>query len=185
MSSYARAPSVLALGIAAAAAGGALLWSYWSRRLRKGDLVCAGWNGFGQLGIGTSDYSPGVQSVAAAQLQLDDREHVESVSVGGLHFAGFSVALSSHGRVWVWGDNSRGQLGLGSVKPRLQPTPLLLRRTWCQQCGSASSYGIVARLLCRPGERGSPHYWSRRCEHCRCQLCHAFLLPLRMATMLW
>lgn len=40
--------------------------------------------------------------------------------------AGFShsLALSEDGRVWAWGDNSRGQLGVGDALPRTGPVAL-------------------------------------------------------------
>ncbi len=41
------------------------------------------------------------------------------VSAGGLH----SLSLHNDGTVFVWGDNSEGQLGTGSVEPQKNATP--------------------------------------------------------------
>ena len=61
----------------------------------------------GQLGLGPGalcDASP----ICGHALYLPGELPPVTVSAGGLH----SAALSSHGHVFVWGDNGRGQLGL-------------------------------------------------------------------------
>jgi alpha-tubulin suppressor-like RCC1 family protein len=39
---------------------------------------------------------------------------------------GHSLALTDTGRVYAWGINMKGQLGLGDIKPRYQPTEMEL-----------------------------------------------------------
>ena len=60
----------------------------------------------GQLGVGPEALKEA--SPNATALDLPGTLPPVAVSGGGLH----SAALSSHGHVFVWGDNGRGQLGL-------------------------------------------------------------------------
>lgn len=60
----------------------------------------------GQLGTGPSGCVPRAPSCGAVELPSELAPVV--VAAGGLH----SAALSSHGHVFVWGDNGCGQLGL-------------------------------------------------------------------------
>jgi alpha-tubulin suppressor-like RCC1 family protein len=74
-----------------------------------------GANGSGQLGLGSTSSSEawprpvtalsGVTAVVAAR--------------------DFSAALRSDGTLWIWGENSSGQLGLGDTTDRLVPTQVL------------------------------------------------------------
>lgn len=71
-------------------------------------VVCCGWNGFGQLGNGTCDFSDVPSQVSSESWSGD----VAQVCAGGLHFAGFTLVLLTNGHVYGWGDNRVGQLGL-------------------------------------------------------------------------
>ncbi len=77
-------------GVTAIASG-----DFYTMALKSDGLVWAwGWNGYGQLGDGTTtDSLTPVQVIGLSQLV--------AISTGGLH----SVALRSDGTVWVWGDN--------------------------------------------------------------------------------
>jgi alpha-tubulin suppressor-like RCC1 family protein len=96
-------------------------------------VVSCGWNGFGQLGVGSVEFQDGVCVVRGL-----DGVDVDQVACGGHHFAGFSVVRASDGRVFVWGDNSFGQLGLEFLKkPVFVPHLLNLKEkaVWVA-CGS-------------------------------------------------
>lgn len=69
----------------------------------------AGWgaNEFGQVQADQGDFV-----AAPLRLQLPDVKLV-AVAAGGRH----SLALDTAGKVWAWGDNSSGQLGLGHTRP--------------------------------------------------------------------
>eukprot|EP00442_Polarella_glacialis_P002021 CAMPEP_0115161464 /NCGR_PEP_ID=MMETSP0227-20121206/71352_1 /TAXON_ID=89957 /ORGANISM="Polarella glacialis, Strain CCMP 1383" /LENGTH=977 /DNA_ID=CAMNT_0002573429 /DNA_START=73 /DNA_END=3006 /DNA_ORIENTATION=- len=75
---------------------------------------CIAWgeNTCGQLGLG-------MKSKPTYKPQLLDSipSQVASVSAGWAH----SVAVGTDGRVYTWGLNSHGQLGLGDTKTRLAP----------------------------------------------------------------
>ena len=88
---------------------------------QPGYVYAFGSNGFGQLGISSSSSSghaaaAGTDHSRCVPRRVDDLKHVVCVKVAaGLKH---SVALSKDGEIYVWGDNSSGQLGIqgyGSV----------------------------------------------------------------------
>ena len=91
----------LAADVASVAGGG----SHTCARKSTGDLLCWGYNFYGQLGDGTavSRYAPGTV------IGLDG--DVAAVSPGYWH----TCALLTTGQVQCWGANSAGQLGAGST----------------------------------------------------------------------
>jgi alpha-tubulin suppressor-like RCC1 family protein len=68
----------------------------------------------GQLGNGTT------LNISLVPVRVSGLAGVIAVSAGDSH----SLALRSDGTVWAWGDNSRGQLGDGSVTDRATPVPV-------------------------------------------------------------
>src|SRR3569832_1794555 len=77
-----------------------------------GQVFAWGSNSFGQLGTSTPSTSYTDEGSAARCLprRVDDLKNTPCVSVaaGAKH----SVALTKLGEVYVWGDNSAGQLGI-------------------------------------------------------------------------
>lgn len=73
-----------------------------------GTLWVWGFNGYGQLGDGTTSNS----SVPIAVMR-----GVAAVAAGNF----FTVAIKSDGTLWSWGRNDSGQLGDGSLTNRSQP----------------------------------------------------------------
>ena len=70
-----------------------------------------GYNGFGQLGDGTTTDR---QAFAGEDAPLTG---VTAVSAGFVH----SLAVRADGTVWAWGSNTYGQLGDGTTTTRLRP----------------------------------------------------------------
>jgi len=78
----------------------------------SGSVACWGSNGFGQLGGGTFVDSP---SPVVARLPA-------GVSVATVHAKhAFTCALSVDGRIFCWGQNYAGQLGIGTTADSAVP----------------------------------------------------------------
>jgi myosin heavy subunit/alpha-tubulin suppressor-like RCC1 family protein len=83
----------------------------------SGDLYSWGSNNTGQLGHG--DKKARLIPCIVTSLQKDNQNgRVVAMSCGTLH----ALAQTSTGRLYAWGGNNNGQLGLGDTKTRLQPT---------------------------------------------------------------
>lgn len=75
--------------------------------LANGQIAGWGNNEFAQVQAGQAAFV-----AAPLRLSLPGRKFV-SVSRGGRH----SLAIDDAGKIWAWGDNSSGQLGLGHTRP--------------------------------------------------------------------
>jgi len=82
----------------------------------EGAVKCWGRNDNGHLGVGLDGDVPSPTAVSG----LDSG--VVSVSTSGGYGGMHSCALKSSGAVLCWGDNTYGQLGIGSDGERLVPT---------------------------------------------------------------
>lgn len=87
-----------------------------------GTLWSFGGNVAGQLGLGTADYTAHhTYSAHFTPTQVGSDTYV-AVSAGQQH----SLALKADGSLWAWGDNSYGQLGLGTADHQAHPVPALV-----------------------------------------------------------
>jgi alpha-tubulin suppressor-like RCC1 family protein len=80
-------------------------------RNADGALYCWGDNQLGQLGIGSND----AQSKPTPVTALGTR--VDRLSTGARH----TCAFTRDQKVYCWGDNRAGQLGVGDTNPRTSP----------------------------------------------------------------
>jgi alpha-tubulin suppressor-like RCC1 family protein len=81
--------------------------------LRSDGTVWAwGWNGFGQLGNGTT-------IDAHTPMQVSGLSNIVAISGRAYH----CLALKSDGTVWAWGWNINGQLGIGTADQNLHALP--------------------------------------------------------------
>jgi len=74
-----------------------------------------GANEFGQVRVGPDEFVREPQ-----RIQLPGGK-TTAVATGGRH----SLALDDAGKLWAWGDNSSGQLGLGTTRPASGPAIIL------------------------------------------------------------
>ena len=76
-----------------------------------GSLWAWGDNSSGQLGIGDICCCDGGTWYSDIPVRIGTATNWMSVSAGGWH----TVAVTTTGELWVWGDNGDGQLGIGDV----------------------------------------------------------------------
>lgn len=84
----------------------------------RSTLFAWGLNSSGQLGNGTTT-ALNVPTIVLNRTNLDG-SYIEQVIGGGYH----TLALTGNGRVYAWGMNTEGQLGVGDNTNRLSPTPV-------------------------------------------------------------
>jgi alpha-tubulin suppressor-like RCC1 family protein len=83
----------------------------------NGKIYCWGWNDSGQLGIGTS--GPGLKSLSPIEINMSAHpEGNNFVAVGaGYH----SCGIHANGKLFCWGGNSNGELGIGPLPNQSLP----------------------------------------------------------------
>jgi len=83
-----------------------------------------GWNAYGQLGLGDATYrvTPVIMPLAGLAAGGIPVDSFDTIITGGNH----TFAFDQQGRLWAWGANANGQLGLGDITSRNRPTHLTL-----------------------------------------------------------
>ncbi|KAJ8785491.1 hypothetical protein J1605_007088 [Eschrichtius robustus] len=87
--------------------------------VNTGEVYVWGYNGNGQLGLGSSGNQPTPCRVAALQ-----GIRVQRVACGYAH----TLVLTDEGQVYAWGANSYGQLGTGNKSNQSYPTPVVVEK---------------------------------------------------------
>ena len=122
--------------------GTAANWAYVSAGGRHtvairsdGSLWAWGNNRSGQLGDGTTDHPwPGVSNDRGIPVRIGTATNWRSVSAGGDH----TVAITTTGELWAWGNNRSGQLGIGTTIYRNIPTRIGTETNWASVSASGN-----------------------------------------------
>lgn len=90
----------------------------------NGNVWAWGENGAGELGNNvTSDRGH------AAKVKNPDNtgflENIVRIAAGGTGANGYSIAVAADGKVYAWGSNANGELGIGSTYSASLPTPVI------------------------------------------------------------
>ena len=121
-----------------------------------------GWGQHGQLGLGHWD-----DELSPQPLHSLAEVEVRKLCLGGRH----SLALCGDGRVYTWGRDEDGQLGLGAQGARCVPTavdPLTTKSSslLAASCGWAHTACLLRAHLrtsseMSPPDGGSPVLWAQ------------------------
>ncbi|XP_074984603.1 RCC1 and BTB domain-containing protein 2 isoform X3 [Caretta caretta] len=85
--------------------------------VENGEVYVWGYNGNGQLGLGSSGNQPTPCRIAALQ-----GIRVQRVACGYAH----TLVLTDEGQLYAWGANSYGQLGTGNKSNQSYPAPVIV-----------------------------------------------------------
>lgn len=104
--------------------------------MNNGDIMCCGYNGFGQLGQGDTTQRNSFVPLSGSFVNIKD------LAIGG-GWTGFVGLIDDSDELWTWGHNNFGQLGLGDITHRYAPNKPV-----------ADFQGKVARVIAA----GNYHY---------------------------
>ena len=111
----------------------------------SGEAYCWGYNGYGQLGDGTTTdrWSARHVSGAIAYRQISAGGW-ELWQAGTVSYPGHACAITSAGAAYCWGDNRYGQLGDGTTTDRHVPTMVSGGFAFAQiSVGAGSTCGVT------------------------------------------
>ena len=121
----------------------------------QGTVYSFGWAEDGQLGLPASWLKDKYMSFGPKQIVYLKHKKISKISAGSI----FSVALSTSGEVYVWGNGGQGQLGLGNQRKLSEiPTQVLDLQSEVildLVCGEAS-------VICL-SEAGTLYGWGQGC----------------------
>jgi alpha-tubulin suppressor-like RCC1 family protein len=105
-----------------------------------GTVWAWGDNSAGQLGNGTSTPVNEVLQLDSVPAPVKGLPKMTAISAG----SGFCLALAADGTVWSWGNNSTGQLGIGSISSNPVTLPVRIPNFTEVVAISAGSSGALA-----------------------------------------
>jgi alpha-tubulin suppressor-like RCC1 family protein len=128
----------LGSGVTALAAG----YQHTCALTGSGGVLCWGYNGYGQLGDGTTTWHNSPVAVPGLE------SGVVAIASGQHH----TCAATSAAGVWCWGSNGYGQLGDGTTTRQYSPVPVqgLVQRVTALAAGGKHTCGLTSagEVLC-------------------------------------
>jgi hypothetical protein len=132
--------------------------------VRAGDeprnrVKCWGENGDGQLGLGdtkTRGRTRAEMGDALPFVRLPD--DADLVAIDAVHRR--SCALSRDGRLWCWGDNSMGELGLGDTRSRGSEPTDMAGLPPVELPGPITAFSMGESHTCAVLDDGAVHCWG-------------------------
>ena len=143
-------PQTVDLGTGRTAVSVSLGYGHTCAVLDDGSLKCWGYNYYGELGIGSTTQQTTPQTVT-----LGTGRTAVSVSLGQYH----TCAVLDDGSLKCWGDNSHGQLGLGSTTTQTTPQNVTLGTGRTAVSVSLGQYHTCAVL-----DDGSLKCWGKNSQ---------------------
>jgi len=95
-----------------------------------GSLWTWGANNAGQLGNGAQSSSNGIVISTNTPQHIATNATWRAVAAGGTLGTGYSLAVREDGTLWAWGDNSDGQLGIGTYTRANTPQQVGTNANW-------------------------------------------------------
>jgi E3 ubiquitin-protein ligase HERC4 len=112
-----------------------------------GSVFAWGWNRYGQ--VAQSEAKQIVSAPSPVTFPAGNTIRIQSVAAGGMH----SLALDSNNRVWSWGHNGYGQLGVDSEDElRSSPALVLLADVAAQKATAVAAGWAHTALLTANGD---------------------------------
>jgi len=106
--------------------------------LKNGKVYVWGYNYYGQLGLGDTNYRDTPTENTHLEQLIQENGGVENMLTLETG-AGYNVLIFKNGKVYVWGYNGNGQLGLGDTTNRNTPTENTILEQIIQDNGGADN----------------------------------------------
>lgn len=106
----------------------------------SGEMVCWGYNSYGQVGVGNTT-SPASPQVVPESTQ----EQFRSIAAG----LRSTCALTDEGEAWCWGSNGYGQLGIGSLVNSSSPQRVVVNGSISSLALGSTAFAVYALPLRR------------------------------------
>jgi len=103
---------------------------------KDGTVWAWGNNTYGQAGYSFYTQNALTPHAIITAVDAGSVANIKKISAGSAH----SIALKEDGTVWAWGDNSMGQLGIGTLKQQTSPIQVQVK----DSTGSGFLTGITA-----------------------------------------